>query len=436
MWDRFEQSVGLADNFRVHRLNLISYKQQAMESIDKFYTRCRALAMKCKFGNSLDERIIDQLIIGTRMAESRRELLKGDENLTIDNALNQCRAHEASEAHMKAFEKAGTSRVDAVTRKPRQKQVTDCKFCALDHPFGKCPAYYTKCTRCGQIGHWKSWCKTLNTGKRETEDKRLYYNREEGKKLHGKTNQKRQKEFQLQKKQVHAVDEEQQEAHLSFDAIQSSRREVDGPNNDDVMVRVKVQLPDRTQQAEMTCKVDTGAQGNILPLRTFRKMFPEMLKDGKPTYGSLVREQPFVKLQAYNGSEIRQYGSLNLKLRYGNHANAWHETQFYVAESPGPIILGNGASQRLTIVNINMVHELTLTVQDIRTVSAQPIADTKMLLDLYPDRFKGIGEFPGEYHIDVEQNSSSVVHTSRLYSIHPKAEYSARVGQDGENAGY
>ncbi len=137
VWDRFEQSIGLADNFRVHRLNLISYKQQEMESIDEFYTRCWALAMKWKFGKSLDERIIDQLIIGTCMAESRRELLKGDENLTIDNALNQCRAHEASEAHMKAFEKAGTSRVDAVTQKPRQKQVTDCKFCALDHPFGK-----------------------------------------------------------------------------------------------------------------------------------------------------------------------------------------------------------------------------------------------------------------------------------------------------------
>ncbi len=110
--------------------------------------------------------------------------------------------------------------------------------------------------------------------------------------------------------------------------------------------------------------------------------------------------------------------------------------QFYGAESPDPIILGNGASQRLGIITINMVHELTLTVQDIRTVPAQPITDTKTPLDLYPDRFKGIGEFPGEYHIDVEQNSSSVVHTSRLYSIHPKAEYSARVGQDGENAGY
>ena len=74
VWGRFHQSVGLAENFRVHRLNFTALRQREDESVDEFYTRCRALALKCKF-NDRDDRLIDQLIIGTRVSDSRKALL-------------------------------------------------------------------------------------------------------------------------------------------------------------------------------------------------------------------------------------------------------------------------------------------------------------------------------------------------------------------------
>ena len=70
-WTKFEQSVGLADNFRIHRLHLSEYKQNENETINEFYKRFRILALKCKF-KDVDDRIIDQLIKGTTISESRK----------------------------------------------------------------------------------------------------------------------------------------------------------------------------------------------------------------------------------------------------------------------------------------------------------------------------------------------------------------------------
>lgn len=161
VWELLGQSVGLADNFRIHRLTLGSMKQRDEESIDEFYTRVRDVGMKCRF-KDLDDRLIDQLIKGTKCSDSRKELLCELDTLTIDDALKKCRKHEASEAHMKAFMSAEIhsgigSRVDAVNM--REKSVKDCRFCARDHPSGRCPAFATKCKQCGRKGHWKVKCR-------------------------------------------------------------------------------------------------------------------------------------------------------------------------------------------------------------------------------------------------------------------------------------
>ena len=66
----------MSDNFRVHRLNLHALKQKDNENIDEFFTRCKSLALKCKFGDNLDDRLVDQITTGTRVLESRRDLLK------------------------------------------------------------------------------------------------------------------------------------------------------------------------------------------------------------------------------------------------------------------------------------------------------------------------------------------------------------------------
>ena len=419
VWEVMSQSVGASDNFRVNRLELISYKQKDNESADEFYVRCRGLALKCKF-TSVDERLIDQLVAGTRVKEARKELLKADEKLKVEDALKICRTHEASETHMKAFNlktvftsSSGSKTVDAVRKKrdfQKKKEdshskmpVKDCSFCGRDHEYGRCPAYNSTCGYCKKKGHWKDCCLKLKgqSSVKETPQKK-------------ETQQKK-------KKSVHNVEVEEEFERLSFDVVTQSDHD-----DNDIKVKFDLKMPD-DKLAYLTCKIDTGAQGNVLPLRTFRNMFPKHLDDQDlPSVGSFVKAKPFVKLSAYNGSEIKQFGTVNLKLRYGTISSQWTECEFFVCDTPGPVLVGKKTSLQTGVITVNAVHSLDLTptlkVCEVDSDVYSPIPDKETLVNLYPDRFEGLGKFPGKYHIDVRSDVKPVVKPPRKYPIHLKQE--------------
>ena len=411
VWDKFQQSVGLADNFRVHRMNLTLYKQKETETIDEFYTRCRALALKCKFVD-FEERLIDQIIVGARSAESQRELLKEDEKLTIDNALQKCRMHEASDAHMKAFEQAGamsTTTIGAVSKNPKGKkyEIVDCKFCAKNHTYGDCPAYYGKCSQCGKTGHWKVRCPQLQQ-------------RDVKRRPHRRRNKPRHSKGPTNKSAILQTDSvEENFERLAFDSIHT---EPHGDSVGDIMVHIEARIPERTVPADMLCKIDTGAQGNVLPLRTFKKMYPEHADT--PGNCTLLQKRPYVKLNAYNGTDILQHGIIKFMLRHKSTEKQWKEAEFYVAETPGPIIVGKNTSVQLGVITVNCISEMTwkITETNSPSVAQKPIHNTEELVNLYPDRFTGIGKFKDKYHIDLRPNVKPVVHPPRKYPIHLKEE--------------
>lgn len=87
-------------------------------------------------------------------------------------------------------------------------------------------------------------------------------------------------------------------------------------------------------------KVDSGAEGNILPLRTFKKIFPHLV-------GS---NHTYTRLTAYNGTEITCYRKVNIQSLFRSvECNA----SFYVVDSPGPPIIGLPTCERLQIIQMN-----------------------------------------------------------------------------------
>ena len=89
---------------------------------------------------------------------------------------------------------------------------------------------------------------------------------------------------------------------------------------------------------------------------------------------------------------------------------------WYVADTPGPVLLGLSACEKLAVVQVNCA---VMTTQPDRSLTGTaptqagraakpPAARTpkpkciKSIDDLmreFPDRFTGIGKFPGEYKI-------------------------------------
>ena len=79
---------------------------------------------------------------------------------------------------------------------------------------------------------------------------------------------------------------------------------------------VNVKHTSRPGIHNLILKVDTGAQGNTLPLTTFRNMFPDKLnRDGFPQQ-EVAKAARDVKLTVYNGTTIPCYGTWSFPCKF------------------------------------------------------------------------------------------------------------------------
>ena len=172
VWEKFTTHVEPKSNFRIARLQLQKMKQED-ESIDNYVSRIKLQAFKCKFRDETDiqDRVIEQLIQGTRHPEVQKELLGKDNKLTLDQAIDISRSYEASVEHMKQLtiaSAAPVSSVHGISRVGKQK----CMFCGLDHklrPRNRCPAFGSTCSACGKPNHWRVVCKSKLQSLRQPE---------------------------------------------------------------------------------------------------------------------------------------------------------------------------------------------------------------------------------------------------------------------------
>ena len=117
---------------------------------------------------------------------------------------------------------------------------------------------------------------------------------------------------------------------------------------DELYININIKLANRPGVHSLKVKVDTGAQGNILPLRTYRRMYPESIdSDGYPKNGTTTKRNTV--LTAYNGTQIPQHGSIKIPCKFKD----WHIAEFFVAESEGPVIMGLPSCQALELVTVN-----------------------------------------------------------------------------------
>ena len=96
------------------------------------------------------------------------------------------------------------------------------------------------------------------------------------------------------------------------------------------------------------------------------------------------------------------------------HRDAKCDAEFYVADTPGPAIMGLPSCRALQLVTMHC--EISSNEHD------SAITTKEDLRKIYPDRFEGIGNFDGEFHITTDLNVTPVVHAPRRCSIHMRDE--------------
>ena len=372
---------------------VISNKIQ-MNQVDSFLTRLRTQAPKCNFNtpDDVDDNILGQLIKGVHHGEVRKKLLDHPPStLTLDKAMDFARTFEATETQLLQFNTETT--VNAVKRQqkqqtkgkqqPKAQKQSNCRNCGLARHETRedCPAKESKCNKCHRIGHWGKVCLNPQNPLKQT-------NKQQG----------------HRGKKIQAIqhDSQDSEDHLSatFENFTFSPITVNAHSNTEcertqVSATIIIE-PHKGIKTNLKGKVDTGAEGNILPLRVFKQIFPRSVKLTSST----------ASLTDYNGGKIQQYGTITMPCSYKNRH---HEETFYVADAAGPVIFGLQTCERLGLVTVYCA------------ISNKPdnpvISSVKHLQDMYPDRFDGLGKFPDVQKLQIDGNATPVKHAPRRAPI-------------------
>ena len=191
-------------------------------------------------------------------------------------------------------------------------------------------------------------------------------------------------------------------------------------HKDEVFPTVNVNIPGRgKEETTLKAKIDTGAQGNVLPLRIYRNMYPQNINaNGKPRLRTL--NQSKVIQVAYGGSEIKHFGTAKIPCEFkGIKITA----TFYVTDTSGPAIIGLHTATQLNLVKFN--HEAKKSPQPepcTQSVKSAPIRSEQDLIARYPECFDGIEKLKGEYHITLDPAVPPVVHPPHKVPISMKDE--------------
>ncbi|GFN80973.1 Pol polyprotein [Plakobranchus ocellatus] len=247
---------------------------------------------------------------------------------------------------------------------PRSYHQKYCPNCGnLPHHQLQCPARGQVCNYCRKKNHFKKMCRKLKFSKKKTHNIDLTSDSD---------------------------DEYEDGATCSFETIQFNSVET---TDDEAYVILNVKLPNfPDKKTTLKAQIDTGSQGNVLPMRLYEKMFPDGLD-------RLHKSR--TKITAYGGSQVKNYGTCQIQCSYKKLTGM---ATFYVTEDTGTAIIGLPSLQAMKIVNLN--HELKMTQQ--RTVK-----DKEHLIKEYPEVFRGIGKFQGTYDIHLDQSVPPSIHPPR-----------------------
>ena len=163
----------------------------------------------------------------------------------------------------------------------------NCRYCGKSHSSGNCPAFGKKCQKCGKDNHFKVVCKSSE-----------------------KCNTSRSRPKKPKGKKLHEINEKKDESMDDLaDQVQSLFNHNIYFNSIDTRI-IDCRTPDEKTSMQ-TFKVDTGADGNLMPITMFTKLFPKVSLDA---LGKTV--ETGVTLFAYNYTPIRQFRTCSVRLSF------------------------------------------------------------------------------------------------------------------------
>ena len=423
-WKKFENYVKPHSNELIAAWELHNLRQGTL-SLEEFIAKLRILVKEANYPSEHHDRFLrDFLVLGMNSDHVRKECFKEGNALTFSKAREMAKADESADKQLQLMNpvvsavhpisstrrnqfqsdqlnpKASGSRQNPKGNKSGKTQL--CRNCCWGpHSHEQCPARNVTCHYCQKVGHLAKVCFS-----------------------------------KLKKKDVHEI-----EATSNNNAIPESEptQSLDdyvflGPIEatplamrvnvvscrEKALLEVSLALKPEGKQLNALCKIDSGAETNIIPKSLYKQLSPE----------TLSLQQPTVKLTAYGGAEIPNLGSCQIYVKGPNNSNP-RVIQAEVVDVDGPAIIGNMSAQDLNLLKLNwpVTASTNATTQNVvQSEKPMPNANTVKLFDIrgkqhpfpltkdylleeYQDVFTGIVCFPGPpYHIETNPDIPPVQH--------------------------
>ena len=263
--------------FERHRF-LVRDQDQG-ETIDRYVTALPTLAATCEFGELPESLIRDRFVCGLSNTVVKERLLRTS-GLKLQTDLDTCRAAELAKEQVKAIESHSEKMVAAV-RVPRHHPVSRssgssagrCSRCGYVHGSKPCPANGKPCHICKGLGHFASMCMT-----------KLKSNVQNLHSIAG----------------VQVPDERETTSGLEMPSDKFSTEEKTLSSVPSFFVGNVAgagsswQRPIMINGVEISFKLDTGAQVNIIPYSDLSKMTPRRQLHRVATRFLLMVRRPLV----------------------------------------------------------------------------------------------------------------------------------------------
>ena len=200
-----------------------------------------------------------------------------------------------------------------------------------------------------------------------------------------------------------------------------------------VLAQLDVKLPNRPGRDTLKVKLDMGAEANILPVRTYSKMFPErILADGTPDPKHL--QSTNIEFECNKESIIRSLGCINLDIALPGKKLI--TAQFFLSNHHNQVLIGHPSCDRLGAYTLHMKNlapkfdqnKLLPQLSEVNQ-TAHPEGPIQRVEDLqrrYPELFDVIGKFEGEYHMVTDPNVPPSQHAMRKVPI----EYQEKIEKE------
>ena len=305
----------------------------------------------------------DQFIFGETVHEIQEHLLNDIED---DHDLNHCLQEACKiESHVAQRKLLGLKLVQYVAignqrdcgrskRKSKSKDrfksrsqfgIRDCKYCGSNHQCKQCPAYGKTCKACGKKNHFAKKCwsgKGQSTGSAKKSFKYREVNSDHKSSDDNSNGQIDGITSKVRSMYYHDVHFNSVNTHMY---INLSMKSCNG------------------NSMKTHFKVDTGADGNLLPLSEFFKHF------ANTNMTQLAKTiDPHTKLYAYN-TEIEQLGVCELLVEYKMNRKI---CEFYVVDFPTAIFgIHDSESLKLITIHFDSIEAETLHTESLKGKASQ-----------------------------------------------------------------